>query len=160
MASQFNGQEIGSIQALHTAEIELIEDKQEGTTGIIDEELIEEILQVNRKVHSILIEQHEGWKKRPLFERMWVFRDFTKHAGMSVDKWLEVLTKVEQICERGESQALSQVRAPFNKLVIYIKHMQDLAKGFVKDKKKLEESLGYLRSWQKEAEKLENLINK
>jgi hypothetical protein len=36
-------------------------------------------------VSKTLIEQSDGWKKRNLFERQWVSRDFKKNTGLSID---------------------------------------------------------------------------
>ena len=106
------------------------------------------------------IEQYEGWKKRSLFEKMWVLRDFNKHAGMSADQWLNLLNNLQNICDKGDYSALLKKEIPINKLVQYINHLQDLAKGYVKDKDELKKSLEYLQKWQKDTESLEEYISK
>lgn len=158
LASRFNGQEIGSIQALHAAGIELPEN-QDKEPNNISEEKIDEIFATCKKVRTMLEEQHAGWKKRPLFERMWVFRDFTKHAGMSVDQWLEVLNRLEEYCSQRNMKGVVNTRAPFDKLVIYIDHLQDLSKGYIKDKEELRKSLAYLEDWEKSAQVLEKMMS-
>lgn len=159
LASRYHGCEIGSVQALNDAGIVLLADDRNEVPVIANEVKMDEILSVCKKVRSLLIEQVDGWKKRSLFERMWVFRDFTKYAGMSTDQWVDILTKVEYVCTHRDFKILYEVRAPFGKLVDYIKHLQELASGYVKDKVERQESLDYLRSWQQSAELLQNLMN-
>lgn len=158
LAPRYHGCEIGSIQALSDAGIALLTDDNE-MPFVVDEKKIDEILSTCKRVRSLLIEQVDGWKKRSLFERMWVFRDFTKHAGMSTDQWLDTLNKVEYICVHRDFKSLCEVRAPFGKLVYYITHLQELASGYVKDKVERQESLDYLCSWQQSAELLQILMN-
>ncbi len=40
---------------------------------------------------KIYAEQSEGWKKRNLFERQLVSRDFKKNTGMSADEMLTTM---------------------------------------------------------------------
>jgi NAD(P)-dependent dehydrogenase (short-subunit alcohol dehydrogenase family) len=108
LAHQFHGQEIGSIQALHIANIDITESARNKGINDISEGLLSEIGRVCNKVLSQLIEQYEGWKKRPLFERMWVLRDFYKHAGMSADQWLNLLKNLQNICEKGDNSGLAE----------------------------------------------------
>lgn len=157
LSAQFSGLEIGSIQALHAAGIDLSENQNKDID--ISDENINEILSICKKVHTILEEQHDGWKKRPLFERMWVLRDFTKHAGMSVDQWHEVLNKLEQDCLQKDVKDVANTRAPFDKLVNYISHLQDLSKGYIKNQDEQKKSLAYLKDWEHSAQVLEKMMN-
>lgn len=89
---------------------------------------------------------------------MWVYRDFTKHAGMTVEKWLDELRKVELYCEQENWGGVTSSRAPFHKLVYYINHLQELSKNYLKEEEELKTSLAYLEDWKKSAEKLEGLM--
>ncbi|MDW7675519.1 MAG: SDR family oxidoreductase [Bacillota bacterium] len=160
LADKFNGQEIGSTQALHVAGINIYDNDSKAENTNISHEIILEIEPICKRVLEAFIDQHDGWKKRPLFERMWVLRDFNKHASMPVDQWLNILTNMQAACGEGNIKALLQIKAPINKLVAYIIHLQDLAKGYVKDKNELEKSLMYLKKWQQDTEALESLMAK
>ncbi|HAA86571.1 MAG TPA: hypothetical protein DCE14_09550 [Kosmotogaceae bacterium] len=59
------------------------------------------------RVYSNLLEQSEGWKKRSLFERQWMLRDFKKNAGMTVEQWLDLLKRLEAAL--ADDTASSQV---------------------------------------------------
>ena len=156
LSSNFSGQEIGSIQALHAAGIDL-NDNQNKDIDISDENFFE-LLSICKKVLTMLEEQHMGWKKRPLFERMWLFRDFTKNAGMSVEQWLDVLNKLEQACIHKDVNSVVNTQAPFDKLTSYIHHLQDLSKGYIKNKNELKKFLAYLEDWEQSAQELEIMM--
>lgn len=159
LASRYKGQEIGSIQALYAAGIDTTNnDHNENEILSVSQEKVEEILVVCKTVSKLLIEQNEGWKKRPMFEKMWVYRDFTKHSGMSVEQWLDLLHKLECYCENNDLIGVIGFKAPFNKLVNYIKHLQDLSKGYIKDKAEQEKSILYLRNWEESANTLAKLM--
>jgi hypothetical protein len=47
----------------------------------LDGEELAQALALCREVRTTLAEQAEGWKRRPLFERQWVVRDFKKRLA-------------------------------------------------------------------------------
>jgi hypothetical protein len=112
-----------------------------------------------KQVRTTLAEQSEGWKKRSLFERQWVIRDFKKTAGMPVEAWLDALQGLEDSLAT-ESAQLSTPNLPLAKLAGYYAHLCDLARGYEKDPVKLEENLRHVRAWQVEVEELEKLLSK
>jgi NAD(P)-dependent dehydrogenase (short-subunit alcohol dehydrogenase family) len=158
LADRFRGQEIASILALQVAGIELPKEETEAEKATLTQEDPEQVLALCRRVRTTLVEQLEGWKERSVFERQWVVRDFKKHAGMPVEQWLEVLERLERHTEAQDLAALAGVYAPLGALVSYYVHLQELAKGYVKDPVQLEEYLQTVRGWQEEAEKLEKLL--
>jgi hypothetical protein len=105
-------------------------------------------------VHTTLKEQAEGWKKRSLFERQWVIRDFKKTAGMPVEEWLLALERFEESLRLGE--AISH--PPLEKLAGYYDHLAELAKGYEKDAAKLEDNLRQVYTWRDEVNDLEKVL--
>jgi hypothetical protein len=154
LASRFRGQEIGSIQALATAGIHLPEKEQKTAATAPTETETGEMLALCREVHATLAEQSEGWRKRPFFERQWVFRDFKQNAGMPVEQWLELLGRLEGCLEARDFTALAALHAPVDQLAGYYAHLQQVAAGYEKDPKKLEEQLHIVRGWQDAAHRL------
>lgn len=150
-AEKFRGQEISSIQALKTADINF----GAAETGDASEQFAiekrERARTLCRQVHKTLLEQYQGWQKRSLFERQWVIRDFKKTAGMPIEEWLLTL---ERLGESLGGDAAIQ-KPPLEKLAGYYEHLADLAKGYEKDSVKLEESLRHVYSWRDEVIVLE-----
>jgi hypothetical protein len=155
LAERFQGQEIGARQALIAAGIPLPEEEASETT--LSEEERAAALALCREVSSTLAEQAEGWKERPLFERQWVIRDFQRQAGMPVKRWLEALEGLEQVLQQGHALPLLEV--PVSKLAGYYAHLQELARGYVKDPEKLREQLPIIQGWEESAEALSTLLH-
>ena len=82
LADQFHGQETASIGALVAAGIELSADGQ-ASQATYSEEDCDHILEMTRKVKTVLVEQTGGWKQRSVFEQQWLIRSFKKYAGMT-----------------------------------------------------------------------------
>jgi len=103
-------------------------------------------------VFKIYIEQSEGWKKRNLFERQWVSRDFKKNTGMSIDEMRETLKMLGEKL-KNNAPTLSSIET-LNLLAGYYQHQQDQLKGFEKDPKKLQEDLAIINGWIRDAKAL------
>jgi len=97
------------------------------------------------------IEQSDGWKRRNLFERQWIARDFKKNTGMSID---EMLTTLKSFGENLKSQTSTPSVEPLKQLSAYYAHQQDQLKGFEKDPKKLNENLAIIDGWINDIEAL------
>lgn len=153
-ASQFRGQEIGSIQALLVAGIDVGTSQNKETSGLLSSQQLTEALPLCQAVVKTLNEQAQGWRERSIFERQWMFRDFKKNAGMPVEQWQEALARLEEFLANGDSQGIAELNPPIVKLADYYRHMADLAKGYTKDKAKLAEHLQIIQTWIDEAEAL------
>ena len=149
-AEKFRGQEISSMQALKAADINFGSSEGLAKTSPLAASRLDLTRKLCERVHQTLKEQSEDWKRRSIFERQWVIRDFKKTAGMPVEEWLEVLTKLE-----GELQGGGTItRPPLEKLAGYYNHLAELAKGYEKDPAKLEENLQYVYAWKDEVDQL------
>lgn len=150
-AEKFRGQEISSIQALKAADINFGSGETADASQQLAIEKWEQARILCRQVHKTLQEQHQDWKKRSLFERQWVIRDFKKSAGMPVEEWLLTLERLEQ--SLGGQAAMQ--KPPLEKLAAYYEHLANLAKGYEKDPEKLQASLRHVYSWRDEVIALE-----
>jgi hypothetical protein len=95
LAKKYHSQEISSIQVLREAGVPLEneEDIQVQKPKVDQPEALAAKPQTNRSISDLYqavvktySEQSESWKKRNLFERQWVSRDFKKTIGMSIDE--------------------------------------------------------------------------
>lgn len=151
-AEKFRGQEISSMQAIKAADINFGGGKNESVAIHSGER--EQARALCEAVRVTLKEQSEGWKSRSLFERQWVIRDFKKTAGMPVEEWLAGLDRIEiDLCGDGAVTPL-----PLEKLAGYYEHLAELAKGYEKDRSKLEENLRHVYSWRDEVNRLKGLL--
>lgn len=153
-AKKFRGQEISSIQALKAADINFGSAAVGETSAKLDTEKRKQARSACEAVLFTLKEQSDGWKRRSLFERQWVIRDFKKTTGMPVEEWLSALEHLSE--SLGTDGSVTQL--PIGRLAAYYEHLADLAKGYEKDKTKLEENLRHVYHWRDEVKELERLL--
>lgn len=153
-AEKFKGQEISSMQALKTADINFGSAEAEKVSAELSSERRKQARALCEAVLVTLREQSDGWKSRSLFERQWVIRDFKKTAGMPVEEWLSSLERLEESL-RGDGAIVS---LPLEKLAGYYEHLAELAKGYEKDAARLEENLRHVYGWRDEVKELMKLL--
>ena len=98
-----------------------------------------------QSVLKIYSEQSEGWKKRNLFERQWVARDFKKNTGLSIDEMLTTVKALGDSLKTGTSTA--EYIEPIKKLGDYYVHQQEQLKGFEKNPDRLAANLQIIEKW-------------
>jgi NAD(P)-dependent dehydrogenase (short-subunit alcohol dehydrogenase family) len=149
-ADKFRGQETNSIQALKAADINFGSQEAEKLSAEMNADRRKQAQALCEAVRVTLKEQSDGWKNRSLFERQWVIRDFKKTAGMPAEEWL---SKLEQLGKAlHDDGAITPL--PLDKLAGYYEHLAELAKGYEKDKAKLEENLRHVYGWRDEVQEL------
>jgi NAD(P)-dependent dehydrogenase (short-subunit alcohol dehydrogenase family) len=126
LAEKFKGMEISSMQALKAADINYGASEEGRSSFQVAAEHRKQARGLCGKVRITLKEQSEEWKRRSLFERQWVIRDFKKTAGMRVDEWLAALERLESSLQ-GDSDI---AKTPLNQLSKYYDHLAELAKGY------------------------------
>jgi len=153
-AEKFRGQEISSVQALKAADFNFEGKDVNHESTEMDADKRKRAKALCEAVHVTLKAQSEDWKKRSLFERQWVVRDFKKTAGMPVEEWLSLLEWLEDALNSGGTIT----HPPLEKLAAYYEHLADLAKGYEKDAARLEESLRHVDGWRDEVNELEKIL--
>jgi NAD(P)-dependent dehydrogenase (short-subunit alcohol dehydrogenase family) len=153
-AEKFRGQEISSIQALRAADVNYGGQDMISESADMDADKRKQALALCEAVRVTLKAQSEDWKRRSLFERQWVVRDFKKTAGMPVEEWLSLLEWLEDALNSGGTIT----HPPLEKLAAYYEHLAELAKGYEKDPEKLEENLEHVYEWRDEVEELEKVL--
>jgi NAD(P)-dependent dehydrogenase (short-subunit alcohol dehydrogenase family) len=164
LAAKYHGQETSSIQVLREIGIALDDKSEEKvsaekttinatpTPPANNDRTIDELYNAVLKTYE---EQSEGWKKRNLFERQWVSRDFKKQTGMPIDEMLNAIKVLGENLKNktptsGSIQTLKQLSG-------YYEHQQEQLKGFEKDPKKLQENLAVMDKW---IQNIQALLNK
>ena len=135
-AKEYNGQELGSIQVLNC-----MNSKNE-SAGNCDFEILLRVIKTYE-------EQYDGWKKRNVFERQWVLRDFKKTVGKSADDVYTAMNKMKEnkgVLSINEYSLLKSLR-------VYWKHQYQLLQNFEKNKEKLEENSNIIKGWISDIEK-------
>ena len=157
LAQKFQGQEIGSRQALIAAGINLGEG-QPAVEVQIPTEQVQGTLELCRSVRKTLKEQIDGWLQRPVFERQWVKGDFRKNTGLPAEEWLDMMERLEKSLASGDMSRAISLHVPLGKLAAYYTHLDQVMKGFEKDPVKIDEYSRLVIGWEQEAATLENLL--
>ncbi|HET9908216.1 MAG TPA: SDR family oxidoreductase [Anaerolineales bacterium] len=153
-ADKFRGQEISSIQALKAADINYGGKDMKIESIDMDFDKRKQAQALCESVRVTLKKQLEDWKRRSLFERQWVVRDFKRSAGMPVEEWLSLLEWLEDALNYGQTST----HPPLEKLASYYEHLAELAKGYEKDPEKLKGSLQQVYRWRDEVKELEEVL--
>lgn len=160
-AKKYHDQEISSIQVLREAGIPLVnqvKDKfkeqkksqkpQEAMSSVGSNRTIE----LYQAVLKTYLEQSEGWKKRNLFERQWIGRDFKKITSMSIDEMQAALKALgTRLKTRVSPEDFIET---LNQLSAYYEHQKELLKGFEKISKKQKENTQIIDGWIKDVKEL------
>jgi NAD(P)-dependent dehydrogenase (short-subunit alcohol dehydrogenase family) len=159
LADQHRGLELGGIQALNAAGINSGQVITSGASRTLNaaEQIAAESL--CRNVRATLAKEFEGWKKRPLFEKQWMLRDFKQVLGMTPDQALDALDQLGLAIKIADSSQMGQSVQAVKKIALYHRHYIQLAKNSVKDPAKLTEWLELMQGWANNAERMANLLS-
>jgi NAD(P)-dependent dehydrogenase (short-subunit alcohol dehydrogenase family) len=160
-AKKYHGQETSSIQVLREANIPFEEETtlqeteskppQEQAQAIKPQQK-RSVTELYEAVFRTFMEQSEGWKKRNLFERQWVSRDFKKNTGVSID---EMQVKIKTVGEKLKQGACTpDCIEAVNNVAAYYVHQKEQLRGFEKNPQKLQQNLQTLDDWIGDAEAL------
>ena len=103
-------------------------------------------------VFKTYVEQAEGWKKRNMLQKQFVFQDFKKTTDMSVDEMLTALNGLGDKLEMG--RPTSQFIKPLNALAEFYEHQRDILKGATKFSQKQKENIETINGWVQEVKAL------
>jgi NAD(P)-dependent dehydrogenase (short-subunit alcohol dehydrogenase family) len=159
-AKKYHGQETSSIQVLREANIPFDQyTVPEETVPNVPKEQAQAVKPQKRSVTELyqtvfktFMEQSEGWKRRNLFERQWVNRDFKKNTGVSIDEMQMQLKTLGETLRTGVCS--SEYLGAVNKVAVYYEHQKEQLKGFEKNPQKLEMNLQILDGWIEDAKAL------
>ena len=168
LAKKYHGQETSSIQVLREAGVPLTNEEETEAKEQKPSQIQETVAskpsesrgtpELYQAVMKTYAEQSEGWKKRNLFERQWVSRDFKKTTGMSIDEMQTTLKELGNSLKTADSTA--EFIEPLNQLAGYYVHQQGQLRGFEKNPQKLEENLKIIDGWVNDATTLIKMLNR
>jgi NAD(P)-dependent dehydrogenase (short-subunit alcohol dehydrogenase family) len=164
-AQKYHGQETSSIQVLREANIPFGQEEtaqeqaapQKMATAAAKPAEKRSATELYQAVLKTFMDQSEGWKKRNLFERQWVSRDFKKNTGYSIDEMQTTLKSLGDKLAPGTQKA--EYIEAVNKVKEYYVHQQEQLKGFEKNQKKLEENLKVMDGWITDAQDLRQALS-
>jgi hypothetical protein len=160
-SKKYHGQETSSIQVLREANIPFGQEEtvakeeavpQKEAAVVAEPAEKRSAAELYQAVLKTFMEQSEGWKKRNLFERQWVSRDFKKNTGFSIDEMQTILKALGDKLAPG-TQKTEYIEA-VNKVMVYYVHQQEQLKGFEKNPQKLAENLKVIDAWIEDAKAL------
>jgi hypothetical protein len=161
LAKKYHGQETSSIQVLRETGVPLTNEEnqvEEQKPSQMQEAQVTKPSDArsNREIYQTVLKTYldhsEGWKKRNLFERQWINRDFKKTTGMSIDEMQTTLTALGNSLKNGASTA--EFIDPLNQLAGYYAHQQEQLKGYEKNPQNLQENLKIIEGWERDAKAL------
>lgn len=158
LASRFRGQEIGSLEALHAAGIEVAESAQLPTDKALTAEEIAQAISSCNVLRSGLEELFRQWQGLGIFQRQWITRDFSKTVGIPAEKLLDRIVKLQQQLEASKSEKAIRVEVPFLRLAGYFGHLQEMTRDYVKDKNLRDEQILLQQTWKQAAENMASLL--
>jgi NAD(P)-dependent dehydrogenase (short-subunit alcohol dehydrogenase family) len=144
-AGKYNGQEIGSIQAIMDAG--MFAEKKDGEVSDHSSINTEELLPYIKNVVNVFNEQYNGWLQRSIFERQWVLRDFKKTVGIAADSFQKLMINVMALAESNHFDNLSEYKSHFADLKKYYAHQYKLLQGFEKNPERLKENSQVILNW-------------
>lgn len=158
-AENYNGLEISSIQALIDIGVSINEPKENKRIILSDSEK-GKVLEIVTEILQTFLEQVDGWKKRPVFERQWVLRDFKKYTGEAPEYFADRLRKFEKGIINNDLTKGDFEELPIQKLSIYYRHQIDLLKGYEKNPDKVKEYSSIMTNWINTIEKFNEIRGK
>lgn len=151
-AERYNGQEIGSIQAL--LDHDLLPQEEPTNNPDVD---YQKILPLVYQMLDVYDEQYAGWMQRNVFERQWILRDFKKTVGIPAEQFQKDLQHLKRNLDSGETPTYESYRNHFQKLNQYFQHQYKLLQSYEKNPDKLKKNSEILLSWIKDLTAIEKV---
>lgn len=151
-AQKYHGQEIGGVQALIDAGIHQKLDE------VIPTEYCEEGQKLLTAIVQTFDDQNDGWKKRNVFEKQWMLRDFKKFAGCSADEMANALHQYHIAYTQRDAERLGGLSPLLANLSVYYRHQLEMMQGYIRDSEKRREYDAYIRGWLKDIETMKRMV--
>lgn len=158
-ADKYNGQEIGSVQALMDAHILFSQNTEINSTKFNESEKAK-LLDTLSRVVKTYNDQYAGWLKRNIFERQWVLRDFKKETGLSTEQMKDEINSMFHLLESDNLNCLFSYLSTIEKLQNYYKHQLKLLSGYEKNPQKLSENTLIINRWIDDIQVIKHILNK
>jgi len=110
------------------------------------------VIQLYQAVLKTFTEQSSDWKNRNMLVKLWVFQNFEKNSGMTVEEMLTTLNNLGHKLEQHGST--TQFVNPLNQLLGYYEHQLGQLKGMHKVSHNQIENLETINTWIKDVKNL------
>lgn len=157
LADRFRGMEIGAPKALAEAGI-FIGAPVAVPEAKLDPEKAAQALALCKEVRQVLVEQSDGWMKRPLFERQWMLRDFKQNSGIPLEDCRIAMQKLENSLQENNLVEAMKYSQAARQVARFYAHYQKLAEGNEKDPAKREAYSAMIQDWREKAQQLTELL--
>jgi hypothetical protein len=115
------------------------------------------VTQLYQAVLKTFTEQSAGWRNRNMVVKQWVFQDFQKNTGLTVEEMQNMFNSLGDKLSRGEST--EQSIRPLNQLAGYYQHQLDELKGLNKISHKQTENIETITAWIKDIKALAEALS-
>lgn len=115
------------------------------------------LTQLYQAVLKTFTEQSSGWRNRNMVVKQWVFQDFQKNTGMTVEEMQNMFNSLGNKLSRGEST--EQSVTPLNQLAGYYQHQLEELKGLNKISHKQTENIETITAWIKDIKALAEALS-
>ena len=119
---------------------------------------INHVMMLYHAVHKTFIEQSEDWSNRTMVIKQWLFQDFKKNTGVTVEEMRASLSSLGDKLEAHQSTA--RFIRLLNLLARYYEHQLENLKGFRKISSKQQENLETINAWIKDVKALVETLEK
>ena len=119
---------------------------------------INHVMVLYHAVHKTFLEQSEDWSNRTIVIKQWLFQDFKKNTGVTVEEMRASLASLGDKLEAHQSTA--RFIKPLNLLARYYEHQLENLKGFRKISSKQQENLETINAWIKDVKALVETLEK
>ena len=140
---QYNGTEIGAVQALMDAGFFDSSDVTEQSSQLYSPQKEHLLIQLEKTFS----EQYDGWMKRNIFERQWMLRDFKKQVGRSADEVLHLLVAYIAAFKNKKYDDMQGLNKLLPALRSFYIHQLELMQGYIKDQKTKDEYTVTIKGW-------------
>ena len=117
----------------------------------------ENVTELYQKVLKTFTDQSDGWKKRNMLQKQWIFQDFKKVTETSVEEMTATLDALGDKLERHSST--SKFIKPLNALAGYYEHQREQLSGLQKFSRRQKENVEMITQWIKDVKDLIASLN-
>lgn len=145
-AEKYDGQITSSYQVLlNEGLIKNNEAKQNSTPATQAD--YDSLIVLFENIADIFFDQYQGWQKKKLFQKQFVFSDFKKQMGLPAESFKKQLETLQSQIHNNEWDSFLSSKGMFVRWKNYYTHQKKLLEGYEKDMTQLANDTKLLNSW-------------
>jgi len=144
-AQKYNGQMTSSYQVLLDEGLIIENTKKQDNRSIkVD---YDKLATLFTSIANIFFDQYQGWQKKKLFQKQFIFTDFKKQMGVSADNFKKQLETLQSQIQDHQWESFWSSKESFIKLQCFYEHQRELLKNYEKDVTQLTNDTKLLNNW-------------